>query len=97
MSTAQLEEWRLELRVKKRALRDYMTYKRETVRSLAKKVECARSTIGHMRSPSKERGVLCPPELAARIEEELDAPPGSIFEPKVSRVSQDVVTQRRAA
>lgn len=93
--TPTINDWRLELRVRKRALRDYMEYRRETIRSLAMKAGVTKSTIGNMHSWSLQRGVECPPALAARIEEILDAPPGAIFEPKVSRVARDSATPQQ--
>lgn len=93
--TSTTNDWRLELRVRKRALRDYMTYRGETIRSLAMKAGVTKSTIGNMHSWSLQRGVECPPALAARIEAILDAPPGSIFEAKVSRVARNDATQHQ--
>lgn len=96
MATA-TDEWRLELRVRKGPLRDYMRYRDVNIRKLAVKVGVTKSTIGNMHSLNPNRGVFCPPDLAARIERALDAPPNYIFEPKVSRVSQDSATRARAA
>lgn len=93
---AELTDWRLELRVRKRALRDYMEYRGETVRSLAEKVPVTKSTIGNMHSLNPERGVFCPPALARRIEGILQAPPGFIFEPKVERVADNAIHGRAA-
>lgn len=67
-----------------RVLADYMTHRDETVRSLADKVRVSRSTIGHLRSGKRH---TCEPATAKAIEKALNAPPGSLFVPQVSRVA----------
>ena len=59
----------------------------EEVRKRAKTPGPSKATIGHLVT-----GVTTStkPEWARAIEEILDAPRGSLFVPKVSRVSQDV-------
>lgn len=69
------------------ALAQYMTYRDMTVRSLAAKADCNRSTVGHLRSGKRK---TCSPEVAMRIERALDAPPGSLFVAEVSRVAREV-------
>lgn len=79
-----------------RVLRDYMKYRSMSVRALAAEVnrELAREgikdaksvgIIGHLRSGKR---TTCRPETAKAIERALQAPPGSIFVPQVSRVSR---------
>ena len=65
----------------------YMEFRDETVRSLADKVGCSHSTIGHLRSG--RRNTLDNQEWAKKIEVLLNAPPGSLFAPEVSRVSEN--------
>jgi DNA-binding Xre family transcriptional regulator len=69
-----------------RVLADYMQHRDETVRSLATKVGCSASTIGHLRSGKRN---TCKPAVAKAIEKHLNAPPGSLFVPQVSRVASD--------
>lgn len=79
--------WRFSVRLIDAAtLARYMEFRDETVRSLAHKVGCSHGTIGHLRS-GHTRTVKG--EWAKAIERELNAPPGSLFVPVVSRVSGD--------
>lgn len=95
-----MDGWRLEMRLKSRAvLIQYMTYRRQGVRTLAALCDPARpgrhrSAIGHLRSGKRS---TCGPELARRIEEVLEVPAGVLFEPKVSSVRQDTRTKAGAA
>lgn len=66
----------------------YMEFRSETVRSLAGKVGCSPATIGHLRSG--KRKTIDNEGWAKKIEELLNAPPGSLFVPEVSRVSENV-------
>ena len=72
------------------ALAQYMLHRGFTVRSLADQVnrraKCSRATIGHLRSGRRK---TCSPIVAREIERCLDAPKGSLFVPKVSRVALD--------
>lgn len=74
------------------ALAQYMEHRGFTVRSLAERVGCSRSLIGHLRSGKRN---TCDPKYARAIEKCLDAPAGSLFVPQVSRVSRDVPPQPR--
>lgn len=74
------------------ALAGYMRFRGETVRSLAAKVGCSHQSIGHLRSGKRD---TCKPETARLIERHLNAPPGSLFIAKVSRVQRE--TARQAA
>ena len=75
------------------ALAQYMEFRGFTVRSLAVAVDrkgkgrtSSRSIIGHLRSGRRD---TCRPATARLIEECLQAPPGSLFVPSVSRISRD--------
>jgi hypothetical protein len=74
------------------ALAGYMKFRGETVRSLAAKVGCDFRTIGHLRSGKR---TTCNRDIAPLIEKHLNAPPGSLFVPRVSRVQRE--TARSAA
>lgn len=75
-----------------KVLQEYMQFRGETVRSLAAKVGCDFRTIGHLRSGKRS---TCNPTVAASIEKHLNAPPGSLFVAKVSRVQRE--TARKVA
>jgi hypothetical protein len=89
--------WRFEVKVKdRRILADYMRFRRLSYAQLAEKVHDktkrqipqgpSKATIGHLitgQTTSTKK------EWAAAIEEILDAPAGSLFVAKVSRVSED--------
>lgn len=77
-----------------RALAQYMKYRGFTVRTLADRVGCSPATIGHLRSGARDH---CRDAWAKKIEEVLDAPRGSLFIPKVSRVAHNARRQGRAA
>lgn len=80
------QRWRLEMRLKdRRVLAEFMAYKHLTVRELAARTGISRSLIGHLRSGHRN---TCKAEAARLIEEKLGAPPGLLFEPRASRVSQ---------
>lgn len=66
---------------------NYMEFRDLTVRQLAAKVGCSHSLIGFLRSGKRD---TCQPATAKRIEKALNAPPGSLFIAKVSRVSREV-------
>lgn len=72
--------------ISRQALTDYMKFRGETCKSLADKVGCHKSLIGHLRSGHRSS---CSPETAAAIEKQLNAPPGSLFVARVSHVYQD--------
>lgn len=67
-------------------LADYMRFRDLSVRELASRVGCSHQVIGHLRSGKR---ATCRPETARKIEEALNAPPGSLFVAKVSRVSRE--------
>lgn len=80
--------WRFEVRVKdRRILEHYIKFRRMSYAQLALKVGCSKATVGHLVSGHVRttRG-----EWANAIEEALDAPRGSLFEPAVARVSEAV-------
>lgn len=88
------DTWRFEVKVKdRRILADYMAFRRLSYAQLATRVHektrtpgPSKATIGHLvtgKTSSTRK------EWAIAIEEVLDAPAGSLFVAKVSRVSQD--------
>ena len=84
-----------------RALRDAMTYRRYSIRSLAEAVTrdlvrqkargASRSLIGHLLTGEQK---TARPEVARSIEEILDVPAGSLFETRVSNLSREVRNER---
>jgi DNA-binding Xre family transcriptional regulator len=79
--------WRFEVTLKDcRVLADYMSFRGESVRSLAKKVGCSAATIGHLRRGTVKRTRK---DWAKAIERHLDTPVGALFVATVSCVSQD--------
>ncbi len=68
------------------ALAQYMKYRDVSVRDLAKRVGCSPATVGHLRSGARN---FVRPEWAKAIEDELDAPRGSLFVPEVSTVTRE--------
>jgi transcriptional regulator with XRE-family HTH domain len=70
----------------RRILADYLAFRRMSYAQLAQKVGCSKATIGHLMT-GKTSGTK--PEWARAIEEALDAPSGSLFVARVSRVSED--------
>lgn len=88
------EKWRFEVNVKdRRILADYLQFRRMSYAQLAQRVHeitrtpgPSKATIGHLvtgQTTSTRK------EWARAIEEALDAPAGSLFVAKVSRVSED--------
>jgi DNA-binding Xre family transcriptional regulator len=84
-------EWRFDvLLIDSATLARYMKFRDESVRSLAKKVGCSPATIGHLRSGQRR---IVRDEWAKQIEVELNAPPGSLFSARLSRVSRDTARE----
>lgn len=80
-------EWRLDVKVRdRRMLKKFLELRGESYASLATKVGCSKATIGHLVTGQT---TSTRPVWAKAIEEKLDAPQGSLFVAKVSRVSQD--------
>lgn len=77
-----------------RTLASYMKFRSHTCRSLAKLLNVGHATIGHLRSGARGD---CKLTLAKAIEEALNAPPGSLFVPAGSRVSQPVSGRQTVA
>lgn len=77
--------------ISRQVLSDYMAHRGFTIRTLAAKVGCSHSVIGHLCSGARN---TCKKETALAIERCLDAPPGSLFVAQVSRVVDD---RRRVA
>ncbi|UEJ83950.1 helix-turn-helix transcriptional regulator [Brachybacterium halotolerans subsp. kimchii] len=80
--------------ISKEALRTYMEFRGETIRSLASKVGASHGTIGHLRT-GKQKYIRA--EWARTIETILNAPPGSLFEIELSTVSRERPGTKRAA
>lgn len=80
--------------ISRKVLVDYMRHRRMTVRALAKEARVSTATVGHLRSGKRD---TCSPETAHRIEEALNAPPGSLFAAKLSRVSRETLRGERVA
>lgn len=80
--------------ISRQALAQYMQHRGFTVRTLAGKVGCSHSLIGHLRSGKRS---TCQPATAIAIEKALDAPVGSLFVPRVSTVSRDTGRIERVA
>lgn len=68
-------------------LRQYMDFKRLTIRGLAHQAKVSRSTIGHLVSGERS---TAKPDTARAIEEALGAPNGLLFEARASKVSREV-------
>lgn len=68
-------------------LRQYMEYKRLTVRELAAAAKVSRATVGHLRSGERN---TAKPATARAIEEALGCPPGLLFEARTSSVAREV-------
>lgn len=80
--------------ISRKVLVDYMRHRRLTVRALAHQARVSPATVGHLRSGKRD---TCSSETAHRIEEALNAPPGSLFAAKLSRISQETLRGERAA
>lgn len=73
------------------ALRQYMKFRKFTIRGLAARVGCSRTLIGFLVKGTRR---TCGPEIANGIAEALDCPLDALFAPRVSSVQREV---RRAA
>ena len=83
-----VKQWRLDMRLKSpQMLKQYMQYKRLTIRQLATAARISHSTVGHLHAGTRK---TCSPESARAIEEALQAPPGLLFEAVASNVSREV-------
>lgn len=83
----QRSPWRFDVKVvDRRILEHYIKFRGLSYAQLAGKVGCSKATIGHLVSGHVK---TTRKEWAKSIERILDAPPGSLFMPRVSRVSQD--------
>lgn len=76
------------------ALAQYMKHRGFTVRTLAERVGCSHSVVGHLRSGKRR---TCHPDTAKAIERALDAPAGSLFVPGVSHVAREVRREAMSA
>lgn len=90
-----VEETRTDVKLISRdALRTYMEFRGETIRSLALKVGTSHGTIGHLRS-GKQQYVRA--TWARAIEKTLNAPPGSLFEITTTQVKRERPGYKRVA
>lgn len=80
--------------ISRRALRDYMAFRNVSIGNLADRVGVAKATVGHLHSGYR---TTVKADTARRIEEELNAPPGSLFVPKVVHGTGTTHQSRRAA
>lgn len=71
--------------VDRRILEHYIEWRGFSYAQLAAKVGCSKATIGHLVSGHVKSTKK---DWAKAIEKELDAPPGSLFVARVSRVSE---------
>ncbi len=65
--------------ISKQAFRQYMKHRGMTNEELAREAKCSPSTIAFLRSRGKSARDSVGPDTARRIEEALNAPPGSLF------------------
>ncbi|MFC8182460.1 hypothetical protein ACFULT_26610 [Rhodococcus sp. NPDC057297] len=65
--------------ISKTAFRDYMKHRGMSNASLAEAAKCSRASIAFLRSKGKAGRDTVGPDTARRIEEALNAPPGSLF------------------
>ena len=80
--------------ISRRVLRDYMKYRRVSIRELAEQCGVAKATIGHLHSGARD---TCSSTTAAVIEESLNAPPGSLFVAHVVHGTGTVHQERKVA
>ena len=87
-------EGRFEVKlINAQAFASYMKFRGFTVRSLADRLGCSHSVIGHLRSGKRKN---CDPDLAKAICRLLDAPLESFFVPNVSYVAREVSPRKVA-
>lgn len=87
--------WRLDMRLKSpQMLQQFMSYKRFTIRQLAKAAGVGHATVGHLHSGARN---TCGPETARAIEKALQAPPGLLFDPTASSVARPARRSGRVA
>lgn len=65
----------------------YMEFRDLSCKQLADRVGCSKATIGHLRSGHTQS--IRNQQWAKSIEVELNVPPGSLFEARAFRVSED--------
>lgn len=83
----QIIEWRLDVIVNQNLLNKYMKHRSETCRSLAMKVGCSHSRIGHYKTGKRKH---CDSATAQKIAAILDMPVDPLFLAEPSRVSREV-------
>lgn len=66
-------------------LHQFMSYKRFTIRQLAKAAGVGHATVGHLHSGARNS---CSASTARALEEALQAPPGLLFEAVASSVER---------
>lgn len=83
----QRSQWRFEVKVvDRRILEHYIKFRGYSYAQLSEKVGCSKATIGHLVSGHVK---TTKGEWAKSLERILDAPPGSLFVPVVSRVLEN--------
>lgn len=85
------DKWRFDVIVNSDMLVTHMEFAGYTCRTLAAKVGCSHSTIGHYRTGTRKN---CSPERAGKIAKTLNAPVKALFLPTVSRVAHDATTSK---
>lgn len=65
--------------ISKQAFRQYMAHRGMSNEELARAAKCSTSSIAFLRSRGKSARDTVGPDVARRIEEALNAPPGSLF------------------
>lgn len=87
---ARVEERRLWVRLmSKDALRNYMEFRGfRSASELAERAGCSKATIGFLVSKGKASRTSCSPKMARKIEDALQAPPGSLFAAEVTVVTR---------
>ncbi|MBN7395612.1 hypothetical protein [Mycobacteroides abscessus] len=83
--------------ISKQAFRQYMKYRDQTNSSLAEAADCSEATIAFLRSTGKSARNTVGPDTARRIEEALNAPPGSLFAAEILGASTTGKRARGAA
>lgn len=76
--------------ISKQAFRQYMKHRGMTNEDLAREARCSVSSIAFLRSRGKSARDTVGPDVARRIEDALNAPPGSLFAAQVLAASESV-------
>lgn len=74
--------------ISKQAFRQYMAHRGMSNEDLARAAKCSTSSVAFLRSRGKSARDTVGPDVARRIEEALNAPPGSLFSAVVPVASE---------